>query len=75
MLDKDIESDMVNSSIPMDRLICGDVGFGKTEVAMRAAYRAFLSGRQVRFLDLLFIIIMKLIDKLCRRLSLLQQGH
>ncbi len=32
---------------PMDRLICGDVGFGKTEVAMRAAHRATLDGRQV----------------------------
>ncbi|MBI4083606.1 MAG: transcription-repair coupling factor, partial [Candidatus Lambdaproteobacteria bacterium] len=32
---------------PMDRLVCGDVGFGKTEVAMRAAYLAALDGRQV----------------------------
>ncbi len=32
---------------PMDRLICGDVGFGKTEVAMRAAHRAAMDGRQV----------------------------
>ena len=32
---------------PMDRLICGDVGFGKTEVALRAAFAAALSGRQV----------------------------
>ncbi|MGL5114807.1 MAG: transcription-repair coupling factor [Beijerinckiaceae bacterium] len=32
---------------PMDRLICGDVGFGKTEVAMRAAYAAAMSGKQV----------------------------
>jgi transcription-repair coupling factor (superfamily II helicase) len=38
---------MVNSTRPMDRLICGDVGFGKTEVAMRAIYRAVLSGKQV----------------------------
>lgn len=35
---------------PMDRLICGDVGFGKTEIAMRAAYRAVLDGRQVAIL-------------------------
>lgn len=34
----------------MDRLICGDVGFGKTEVAMRAAFRAVLDGKQVAFL-------------------------
>ena len=44
---KAIEYDMVNSTRPMDRLICGDVGFGKTEVAMRAIYRAVLSGKQV----------------------------
>ena len=35
---------------PMDRLICGDVGFGKTEVALRAAYLAAMTGRQVAFL-------------------------
>ena len=32
----------------MDRLVCGDVGFGKTEVAIRAIYRAVLSDKQVR---------------------------
>ena len=35
---------------PMDRLVCGDVGFGKTEVALRAAFRVALSGRQVAVL-------------------------
>jgi transcription-repair coupling factor (superfamily II helicase) len=35
---------------PMDRLICGDVGFGKTEVAMRAAFKAVVSGKQVAIL-------------------------
>ena len=35
---------------PMDRLVCGDVGFGKTEVALRAAFRAAMSGRQVAVL-------------------------
>ena len=35
---------------PMDRLVCGDVGFGKTEVAMRAGFRAALEGRQVALL-------------------------
>ncbi len=35
---------------PMDRLVCGDVGFGKTEVAIRAAFRAFLGGKQVAIL-------------------------
>jgi transcription-repair coupling factor (superfamily II helicase) len=35
---------------PMDRLVCGDVGFGKTEVALRAAFRAAMAGRQVALL-------------------------
>jgi transcription-repair coupling factor (superfamily II helicase) len=39
--------DDLTSGRPMDRLICGDVGFGKTEVALRAAYAAALSGMQV----------------------------
>ncbi len=42
----DIKSDMENST-PMDRLICGDVGFGKTEVAMRAIFKAITSLKQV----------------------------
>lgn len=45
----DIERDMHGTKI-MDRLICGDVGFGKTEVAFRAAFRAVLDNRQVAFL-------------------------
>src|SRR6056297_3081900 len=43
---EDVMSDM-HSGQPMDRLICGDVGFGKTEVAMRAAFVAAMSGVQV----------------------------
>ncbi|MGI9364561.1 MAG: transcription-repair coupling factor [Rhizobiaceae bacterium] len=39
--------DDLSSGRPMDRLICGDVGFGKTEVALRAAYLAAMSGKQV----------------------------
>src|SRR4029079_7632738 len=46
---KDIKRDM-ESPTPMDRLLCGDVGYGKTEVAMRAAFKAVMDGKQVAFL-------------------------
>jgi transcription-repair coupling factor (superfamily II helicase) len=42
---RDLESDL-----PMDRLLCGDVGYGKTEVAMRAAFKALADGKQVAML-------------------------
>src|SRR4030095_6606222 len=45
----DIKRDM-ESSTPMDRLLCGDVGYGKTEVAMRAAFKAVMEGKQVAVL-------------------------
>jgi transcription-repair coupling factor (superfamily II helicase) len=45
----DIKRDM-ETSTPMDRLLCGDVGYGKTEVAMRAAFKAVMDGKQVAFL-------------------------
>lgn len=46
---EEIKRDMENSK-PMDRLLCGDVGFGKTEVAMRAAFKAVMDGKQVAVL-------------------------
>jgi len=45
----DVKKDM-ESSLPMDRLICGDVGFGKTEVAVRAAFKAATDSKQVAVL-------------------------
>ncbi len=46
---QDVKSDM-ESERPMDRLVCGDVGFGKTEVAIRAAFKAVDNGKQVAIL-------------------------
>ncbi len=45
----DIKRDM-EAPTPMDRLLCGDVGYGKTEVSMRAAFKAVMEGKQVAFL-------------------------
>ncbi len=46
---QDVKNDMENDR-PMDRLVCGDVGFGKTEVAIRAAFKAVDNGKQVAIL-------------------------
>jgi transcription-repair coupling factor (superfamily II helicase) len=46
---EDIKKNM-ESDIPMERLVCGDVGYGKTEVAMRAAFKAIYDNRQVAVL-------------------------
>ncbi len=45
----DVKQDMENAR-PMDRLLCGDVGYGKTEVALRAAFKAVMDGKQVAIL-------------------------
>ena len=46
---EEVKKDM-ESSKPMDRLLCGDVGYGKTEVAIRAAFKAVMDGKQVAYL-------------------------
>ena len=46
---EDIKRDM-ESKRPMDRLLCGDVGYGKTEIAMRAAFKTVMHGKQVAIL-------------------------
>ncbi|MCB2206384.1 transcription-repair coupling factor [bacterium] len=45
----DVKNDM-EEAVPMDRLVCGDVGYGKTEVAVRAAFKAVVDGKQVAVL-------------------------
>lgn len=52
----DVKRDMERKQ-PMDRLVCGDVGFGKTEVAMRAAFKAVQSGKQVAVLAPITILV------------------
>ncbi|MDD3998419.1 MAG: helicase-related protein, partial [Sphaerochaetaceae bacterium] len=46
---EDIKQDMESPTV-MDRLVCGDVGYGKTEIALRAAFKAVMAGKQVAFL-------------------------
>lgn len=46
---QEVKADM-EKAVPMDRLVCGDVGYGKTEIAMRAAFKAVMGGKQVAFL-------------------------
>ncbi|HEY5714459.1 MAG TPA: transcription-repair coupling factor [Candidatus Gracilibacteria bacterium] len=52
---EDVRIDMERPR-PMDRLVCGDVGFGKTEIAMRAAFKCFRSGRQCALLSPITIL-------------------
>ncbi len=63
----DIKKDMM-SPVPMDRLLCGDVGFGKTEVAMRAAYKAVLGGKQVAVLVPTTILALQHYQTFCARM-------
>jgi transcription-repair coupling factor (superfamily II helicase) len=64
----DIKRDM-ESSRPMDRLLCGDVGYGKTEVALRAAFKAVMDGRQVAVLVPTTVLAQQHYDTFKQRLS------
>lgn len=64
----DIKADM-ESSKPMDRLVCGDVGFGKTEVAIRAAFKAATDGKQVAVLVPTTILALQHYKTFSERLS------
>lgn len=64
----DIKGDM-ESPRPMDRLVCGDVGYGKTEVAMRAAFKAILCGKQVAVLVPTTVLAQQHFDLFSERMS------
>ena len=59
----------MESGRPMDRLICGDVGFGKTEVAIRAAFKCVMGGRQVALLAPTTVLAEQHWRTLCERMS------
>jgi transcription-repair coupling factor (superfamily II helicase) len=64
----DVKRDM-QEPYPMDRLVCGDVGFGKTEVAIRAAFKAVVDGRQVAVLVPTTVLAMQHYKTFSERLS------
>ena len=64
----DVKADM-ESTRPMDRLICGDVGYGKTEVALRAAFKAVMNGKQIAFLVPTTVLAQQHFQTFLRRLS------
>ena len=66
---EEIKKDM-EAPYPMDRLLCGDVGFGKTEVAFRAAFKAILSGTQVALLCPTTLLARQHYEKAIERFSL-----
>ena len=65
---EDTKLDM-ESSRPMDRLICGDVGFGKTEVAIRAAFKTVMSGKQAAILAPTTVLAQQHYETLRERMS------
>jgi len=64
----DVKNDMENSR-PMDRLICGDVGFGKTEIAIRAAFKAVTDNKQVAVLVPTTVLAFQHVKTFKKRLS------
>ena len=65
---RDVKADM-ESAVPMDRLVCGDVGFGKTEVAIRAAFKAVADSKQVAVLVPTTILALQHYNTFVDRLS------
>lgn len=65
---EEVKKDM-ESKRPMDRLLCGDVGYGKTEVALRAAFKAATDGKQVAYLCPTTILAMQQYTGFCDRMA------
>ena len=65
---EDIKQDMEDEH-PMDRLVCGDVGFGKTEVAMRAAFKAVRGGKQVAVVAPITILAAQHFENFVKRME------
>ncbi|MBQ7974807.1 MAG: transcription-repair coupling factor [Clostridia bacterium] len=65
---EEVKADMEKDR-PMDRLLCGDVGFGKTEVALRAAFKAVMDGKQVAYLCPTTILAMQHFATFTERMS------
>lgn len=64
----DVKEDM-EKAVPMDRLICGDVGFGKTEIAVRAAFKAIQDGAQVAVLCPTTLLVKQHVDTFAERFA------
>ncbi len=64
----EVKEDM-EKSVPMDRLVCGDVGFGKTEIAVRAAFKAIQSGAQVALLCPTTLLVKQHVDTFTERFA------
>ena len=65
---EDVKDDM-ETARPMDRLIIGDVGYGKTEVAMRAAFKAVMDGKQVAVLSPTTVLAYQHFETFCKRFA------
>lgn len=65
---EEVKTDMEKSR-PMDRLLCGDVGYGKTEVAIRAAFKAVTDSKQVAYLCPTTILAMQHYETFCKRME------
>lgn len=65
----DVEKDLTDRETPMDRLICGDVGFGKTEVALRAIFCVVSAGKQAMVLAPTIVLAKQHFDVISERFS------